>query len=355
MTVRRFMLYALPAMAVMALAAVFAGRLATLEDGTDVPPSARLNQSMPAIRLDSLYPGEPGFDTEALRGGPYVLNVWAEWCGPCKIEHPSCSPSLGRESRSTESTTRIARNAPGRFSPNGGIRFARSAPIRTARRESNWGSSAFPRPLSWTGTGSSGIGMPGGDRPIATIVWCAVLVALVAVAWPIDTTPTRRAASTPLVDPDVLPAVPGSEDLTAFRNSQRWGGASFNQVAAEAAAAKAAGGEGANRDNVGLVGLVASPTSRVALLVEGEGTVTRRAPGEALPDGRVLTEVAANTATLTPVSGNASNAETQPPSAPETSGDDVLVLFPHVNPTPLEPPASGDATESQGPPTSASR
>ena len=88
MTFRRIYLYALPTVAVIALAAVFAGRLATLDDGTDVPPSARLDQPMPAIQLDSLYPDGPALDTEKLRGAPYVLNVWAEWCGPCKIEHP---------------------------------------------------------------------------------------------------------------------------------------------------------------------------------------------------------------------------------------------------------------------------
>ena len=88
MTPRRLLLYALPALAVAALATLFAGRLATLDEGTDVPPSARLDQAMPVIQLESLSPGEPGLDTEALRGAPYVLNVWAEWCGPCKIEHP---------------------------------------------------------------------------------------------------------------------------------------------------------------------------------------------------------------------------------------------------------------------------
>ncbi|MCY3598073.1 MAG: hypothetical protein OXG71_11640, partial [Rhodospirillales bacterium] len=76
MTFRRIYLYALPAVAVVALAAVFAGRLATLDDGTDVPPSARLDQPMPLIQLESLYPDGPALDTEKLRGAPYVLNVW---------------------------------------------------------------------------------------------------------------------------------------------------------------------------------------------------------------------------------------------------------------------------------------
>jgi len=184
-------------------------------------------------------------------------------------------------------------------------------------------------------------GVPGRERPVATFIWCAAVVALIALAWPIDTTSTSRSATTGTVDPDALPTIPGSEDLTAFRQSERWGGASFNQVAAEAAGT-AAGSEDPNRDNVGLVGLVASPTSRVALLVEGEGTVTRRTPGDALPDGRVLTEVAANTATLAATDANApSEASGEEPSRAQ----DVLVLFPPVNPTPVDTAPSSDTTE----------
>ena len=193
-------------------------------------------------------------------------------------------------------------------------------------------------------------GVPGRDRPVATFAWCAALVAVVALAWPIDTTSTSRTATTGPVDPDALPAIPGSEDLTAFRQSERWGGPSFNEVAAEAAG-MVAGSEDPNRDNVGLVGLVASPTSRVALLVEGEGTVTRRTPGDALPDGRVLTEVAANTATL---AAEAASAEAKPPSEPAPSSEDVLVLFPPVNPTPIDASAPTDSTAAP-PAPSASR
>ena len=185
-------------------------------------------------------------------------------------------------------------------------------------------------------------GVPGRDRPLATFVWCAALVALVALAWPIDTAATSRAANTGSVDPDALPIVPGSEDLTAFRQSERWGGASFNEVAAAEAGA-AADSDDPDRDNVGLVGLVASPTSRVALLVEGEGTVTRRTPGDALPDGRVLTEVAANTATL--AANAASDASTEEPSPSE----DVLILFPPVNPAPVDATAAPPDSTAQSP------
>lgn len=41
----------------------------------------------PLFVLKDLTTGEE-VSLEALRGQPVVLNFWASWCGPCKMEHP---------------------------------------------------------------------------------------------------------------------------------------------------------------------------------------------------------------------------------------------------------------------------
>ena len=49
-------------------------------------PSAMVGQPAPVLELPQVNAPHGLFTTEALRGRPWVLNVWASWCGPCREE-----------------------------------------------------------------------------------------------------------------------------------------------------------------------------------------------------------------------------------------------------------------------------
>ena len=79
---RRF----IPLMVVALLAAVlFAG----LSIDPKIVPSALIDKPVPQFDLAPLPGKEPGLiAAELAKGGVSLINVWASWCGPCRIEHP---------------------------------------------------------------------------------------------------------------------------------------------------------------------------------------------------------------------------------------------------------------------------
>ena len=58
-----------------------------LEKDPNAMPSALLNQPVPVFEL-AVLGGNSTVDQTIFTGQPSLINIWATWCGACRIEHP---------------------------------------------------------------------------------------------------------------------------------------------------------------------------------------------------------------------------------------------------------------------------
>ncbi|MDX2103166.1 MAG: DsbE family thiol:disulfide interchange protein [Alphaproteobacteria bacterium] len=79
---------------------LFAGLVGWFVAGMDRErqlPSMLIDRPAPAVTLPPLLTDRPGLDPAALAAGrPQLVNLFASWCAPCRVEHPTFM-ALARE------------------------------------------------------------------------------------------------------------------------------------------------------------------------------------------------------------------------------------------------------------------
>lgn len=79
-------LYVLPVLLFLGLAGYFANALRPDYD-PNLLPSAMIDKPMPSFDLAALAGGDK-VSTTSLQGQVVVVNFFASWCVPCRLEHP---------------------------------------------------------------------------------------------------------------------------------------------------------------------------------------------------------------------------------------------------------------------------
>ena len=156
---------------------VFAGLVVffirALDEGPAVRLSGRVGQPAPVIDL----PPQPGLTTARLSSTDFhgkwvVVNFWASWCGPCRIEHPLLM-DLDRSDK-YELVGIAYKDTPARsaaFLAELGDPFDRLGADADGRTAIEWGVSGVPETFLIAPDGTVVAHQPGPLTPEAIAAW----------------------------------------------------------------------------------------------------------------------------------------------------------------------------------------